>query len=346
MLFKILNLFPSGVINKLYFWFIFVVYKFTGKALYPRKIIIDPSNICNLACPLCANGSGSMRAEKSFMKIELFEKILKEIPTIKHISLFNWGESFLNPQINKMIEIAKEKGIHVSIHTNLSFKKTDKFWEEMIKAGPDEIETSLDGTTQAVYQKYRKNGELKLILNNLRKIVEIKNKLGKNKPRIFWKFMVNKFNEEQIEAAREKAEELGIDFEITTMEIGDENPDIILSGSIKERIEKWLPNNKEYLRSQYLGKYEKPLFNRKCDQLFTTLAISPTGKVLPCCWAANDDNSFGDISREKFENIWNNEKYQYARNLFIGKVINKKADVICNKCSNFKQDKKLSKKLI
>jgi MoaA/NifB/PqqE/SkfB family radical SAM enzyme len=121
---SIISFLPNKIKNKIklfYFYYAFWFYRVTGKALYPRTIIIDPSNICNLKCPLCNNGSGMMKAEKAFMKEDLLRKIIKEIPTIKHVSFFNWGESLLNPEINKLLRIIKKKNIHVSIHSNLSF---------------------------------------------------------------------------------------------------------------------------------------------------------------------------------------------------------------------------------
>lgn len=337
---SILSILPQSVkkrIKNLYFQYAFWTYKITGKAPYPKAVIIDPSNFCNLSCPLCNNGSGLMKAEKAFMEVGLFKKILREIPTIKHISLFNWGESFLNSKINKLIKIAKDNGIQVSIHSNLSFKKDDEFWREMINAGPDEIEVSLDGTTQDAYEKYRVNGELSLVVSNIKNIVKIEKELGKKKPRIFWKFMVNKFNQEQVKEAKRMASELGISFETTTISVGEGSPEVKFPGSVPSRVEKWISSKNEYSKDRYRGKTKFPLFEGKCDQLFNTLAISPTGKVLPCCFLSNDENAFGDISKESFADIWNNKKYRYARSLFSKKKRKLEAEVVCNRCNYFKK---------
>ena len=338
----ILLFLPNKLKTKLkliYFYYAFWFYRITGKAPYPRTIIIDPSNICNLNCPLCNNGSGMMKAEKSLMEEELLRKILEEIPTLKHISFFNWGESLLNPKINELLKIIKERNIHVSIHSNLSFEKTDKFWKDFLKTGLDEIEVSLDGTTQGIYEKYRVNGNLKLVTENLKKIIAIKNKKKTDKPRIFWKFMINKFNQNQLEEARELAKKIGVEFETTTISVSEGSPEFKFPGTVEERIEKWIPLSEKKSKARYHKKTKYPLFERKCDQIFSTLAISPTGKVLPCCFVSNDENSFGDISKEPFNEIWNNKKYRYARDLFVkNKTKNKPEEsIICEKCNYFEK---------
>jgi radical SAM protein with 4Fe4S-binding SPASM domain len=178
------------------------------------------------------------------------------------------------------------------------------------------------------------------VIENLKKIIAIKNKKNINKPRIFWKFMINKFNQDQLEEAKAWARKLGVEFETTTISVSEGSPEFRFPGTIKERIEKWVPSDEKKSKTRYHEKIRYPLFNRKCDQLFSTLAISPTGKILPCCFVSNNESSFGDISKESFRKIWNNKKYKYARNLFINnKKENKpKESVICDKCKYFEKN--------
>lgn len=336
---KILNILPKGLIEKikrLAFWKAYFQYKLTGRAPYPQNIIIDPTNICVLSCPLCPTGSGKLKCQKSMMSFDLFKKIVDQIPTLRHISLFNWGESFLNTEIFEMIKHAKSKDILISIHSNLNLGKDEDFWRKVIQSGFDHLEISLDGASQETYEKYRRGGNFDLVIENIRKIVSVKEELGAEKPRVTWKFIVNRFNEQEIEKAKDMAGKLGVEFALGTIEVGDENPDVKFDGNIVERMSGWLPKEEKYRRGHYVGEYKKPLFDCSCDQLFTTLAVGPDGKVFPCCWLADEKNSFGDLSVESFDKIWNNKKYQHSRDLFITKKKDK-IETICDGCRNFRK---------
>jgi radical SAM protein with 4Fe4S-binding SPASM domain len=339
---KILDVLPKKLIDKLkmaIFWRAYVWFKIAGKAPYPKTIIIDPVNFCMLKCPLCPTGTGKLECEKAMMKFELFKKIVDQIPTLKHISLFNWGEPFLNSEIFKMINYANKKNILVSVHSNFNLKKDASFFKKIIQNPPDNLEISLDGASGKSYEKYRQGGNFDLVLGNLRKLADEKKKAKSKKPRIIWKFIVNKYNEHEIGKARKKAKDLGIEFALETIEAGDLHPGIKFEGSVKQRIAKWLPQKKRYVRSYYKGKYELPLFKRKCDQIFTTLAVGPDGKVFPCCFVVRDRDAFGDLNKESFEKIWNNEKFSYARNLFAKRKLKdgQKTSCVCDVCTNFQK---------
>lgn len=336
----IIKILPRDILDKIrkvLFWYNYFFFKFFKKVPYPKTIVIDPINVCNLNCPLCPTGTGKLRGERGTMSFDLFKNVIDQIPTLNHISLFNWGESFLNKEIFKIIRYAKRKNILISIHSNLSLEKDDDFWEKLVDSGFDGLEVSLDGACPETYNKYRKGGDFNLVLKNVKKIVEIKKQKKADLPKITWKFIVSKHNENEIDKAKSMAEEIGINFEYDFLEVGDINPDVRFEGSVLDRTKEWLPREKKYIRDLYRYGYRRPIFSKKCDQLFTTLTVSPQGKVFPCCWLADDKNSFGDLSVESFAKIWNNENYTIARKLFSRRKFkeNYQGSIICNKCINF-----------
>lgn len=313
----------------------------TGKIPYPEIAIIDPSNLCNLNCPLCPTGRKCLKQKQSFMSPKNFSLILSKIPSLKHISLFNWGEPFLNPQIFEIIKIAKQKDIFISLHSNFSFPKKPEFFEKLILSETDHIEISLDGLTQKNYSAYRKNGNVDLVIADIKRLNETKKRLGKTNPKITWKFIVNKFNEEELDKARKKSREIGIDFTVSTIGLADDLPDCQFPESLEERKSSWLPKNKRHIRKHYLKeKLSEIVGDGICDQLFTSITIGPNGNVYPCCWITDEKNSFGNLFQEEFEDIWNGMKYQEARKLFSKKKSPTETvgDLVCKKCQNFRKD--------
>ena len=76
----------------------------------PYRVIIDPTNACNLGCPLCPTGLGASERGKKILKFEDFKKIVDEIKDYCiEIHLYNWGEPTLNKYLVEMLQYAKLK---------------------------------------------------------------------------------------------------------------------------------------------------------------------------------------------------------------------------------------------
>src|SRR3989344_6072567 len=66
---------------------------------FPFFLMIEPSSICNLNCPMCPIVLNKTdRDKKGHLKFESFKKIIDEIGDyLIVISLWNYGEPLLNP---------------------------------------------------------------------------------------------------------------------------------------------------------------------------------------------------------------------------------------------------------
>ena len=353
---KLWDIFPSKTANKLRHiknkyvkkikseflsWKLTLSYYIFNKVPYPTGVIIDPINICNLKCPLCPTGAKKSNYKPTVMSFETFKTVIDKIHSLKSIALFNWGEPFLNKDIFKMIEYAKKKHISVTIHTNFSFKKDDKFFEDIVNSDLDLLTLSIDGTNPETYSKYRVGGDYNLVISNIKKLVETKKRLNKDKPDIMWKMVVNKFNEKEIEKARQISKGLGIKFATAAMNLADVYPNVDF-GDINKNKDYWLPKNEKYLRHYYRMGYKFPLNDSICTRPFTTIIINPDGKVAPCCWTVNEEDIVGDLTKESFKEIWNNDKYRFTRSLFSKKRYNgPKTGSVCERCHNYRKfDKK------
>ncbi len=308
---------------------------FTKKDELPSSYFIDPSSMCNLNCPLCPTGLKLTKCRK-IMSFSLYKKIIDQIPRKKYIGLYNWGEPFLNPNIFEMIKYAKKFSHFVEIHSNFNLQVRSNFYKKLIESNLDKLVLSIDGTSQKIYSKYRKGGNYNLVLKNLTTLSKVRESYRITEPEIVWKFMVNKYNESQIETARHKALELNINFITSTIGLSDDLPDRTLPTTITQRKKYWLPKNKKYIRSQYIGKYHLPLHAEKCKFLFDSIFIDPQGKVFPCCELSDQNYAFGDLSKASLIDIWNNDIYQYSRSLFDQKKSHE-IQTICADCHNYKK---------
>lgn len=309
-----------------------------GKTPLPRTVFLDPINACNLRCPLCVTGAQIASYKATRMSYRCFQRIVDGMPHVKELLLFNWGEPFLNPDIFDMVEYASAKGIKTTIDTNFSIERDEEFFRNIVECGLDTLRLSIDGTTQESYGKYRIRGDLDLVLSNLDTLLRVRRTLGAEAPFIVWKFIVHRHNEHELETARRMARERGIAFITSEMGLGDDLPDARFAGSLEERRREWLPRSDEIKRGYYIGEYKYPLIDRRCTYLFSLPVIAPDGKVFPCCYTSDERNVFGDLNESSFEEIWNNEKFVSARNLFLQSVARKDAaGVVCDQCDIFRK---------
>ena len=171
-------------------------------ARLPKSAIIDVASVCNLKCPLCPTGAVKLKLKKGYMTLYDFKKVLDKLKFIDLVTLSNWGEALLNPEIIDIINYARSTGKIVSIHSNLSFNYNENFFNSLVASGLEKLTVSLDGVSQKNYSEYRKLGNYDLVIQNLVKLVEAKKNLKKRNPRIIWKFLVNRYNESEIDKAR------------------------------------------------------------------------------------------------------------------------------------------------
>jgi MoaA/NifB/PqqE/SkfB family radical SAM enzyme len=79
----------------------------------PKKISLEASTACQLRCPSCptANGVIAKSIGTGFLRFGAFKKLIQDNPSIASIELSNWGEIFLNPDLEKIIEHAYQHNI-------------------------------------------------------------------------------------------------------------------------------------------------------------------------------------------------------------------------------------------
>jgi radical SAM protein with 4Fe4S-binding SPASM domain len=319
-----------------------------GRPRSPRSITIDPLARCNLSCPLCPTGRGhNTSAGKGILTLALYCKILDQLPKLRTLLLFNWGEPLLHPQIDEIIAIAARRGITVHAHSNLSIKKDDAFFERLIDAGLTSLWASLDGASEETYSRYRIGGDFGLAFANLERLAATKRRLRSKTPRLIWKFIVNRHNAHEVDTARRMAREIGVEFTTATIGLGDDLVDYTIGESIEERRREWLPDDlaargPSYRHDREAGASE-PIHAGRCTQLFESPVISPAGDVMPCCYATHPGNSFGNLHHTSFDEIWNNDTYRYSRSLFVRPLSQQAhSDVkrnLCTGCPNFRQRK-------
>ena len=314
------------VFNIIKNWFAYIKKDVTPKG-YPSILMIEPTNLCNLQCPLCPRGADIIKREGGMMAFENFRKIIDEVGDfLLNVTLYNFGEPFMNKDIYKMIEYIKKKRIFVRISTNGHFFSKEEDRKKLIETQPDNLIISLDGASQETFIQYRKKGDFNEVIRNLKQIVQLKKESKSKLPYIELQFIVMRQNEHEIEKMKELAKKIGVDKLTLKSVLLDKATHLS-----NEEKTKYLPTNLQY--SRYADKERLSKKNKinitHCSRVWFSSLVLWDGSVVPCCYDFDGSHTFGNVFKERFIDIWNNEKYKSFRKQVLK---DKTTYKICESC--------------
>ncbi|MBC7884581.1 MAG: SPASM domain-containing protein [Saprospiraceae bacterium] len=289
----------------------------------PMTISIEPTTACNLRCPECPSGLRSFSRETGNLKEDFFRTTIDDLyKDLIYLIFYFQGEPYINPKFLDMVAYASKKGVYTITSTNGHFLN-DENARKTILSGLDRMIISVDGTTQEVYENYRKEGKLATVLQGAENVVKWKKKLNSKTPHIIFQFLVVKPNEHQIPEIYKLAKEIGVDeVKLKTAQVYDyENGNDLI------------PTIEKYSRydRQPDGTYrvKNKLLNH-CWKLWHACVITWDGLVVPCCFDKDATHRLGDIKKIKFRDIWHGASY----NLFRKSLLQGRDQIdICRNCT-------------
>lgn len=287
----------------------YYVTKYTGKATQwgkPMTISVEPTTACNLRCPECPSGLRAFSRPTGNLKENFFKKTIDQLyKDLIYLIFYFQGEPYINPKFLEMVKYANDRGIYTITSTNGHFLN-DENAKKTIESGLDRMIISVDGTTQEVYEQYRKAGDLENVLQGARNMVKWKKKLNSATPHIIFQFLVVRPNEHQIPEIYKLAKEIGVDeVKLKTAQIYDYKNGNPL-----------IPLNEKYARyhKQADGTYDvKHALVNHCWKLWHSCVITWDGVVVPCCFDKDATYKLGDLKEDSFDTIWHNENYKKFR---------------------------------
>jgi radical SAM protein with 4Fe4S-binding SPASM domain len=265
------------------------------------------------------------------MAFDDYKKIIDELAKdLILVRLYNWGEPLLNKNIIAMIRYAHDRGMGVTISTNLNILDCQAA-ADLLEAGLQKIFISCDGTSGDTYKKYHIGGKYRAVMDNLKLLLEEKRKLSECSTRIIWLFHVFRHNEHEVKKARKMAQKLGLEIRINKMRT-DMGKEIFETASQAiERDQQWIPEDRHYCAFD-LGKKEALKKRSFCSLAWKETVVNWDGSVLPCCSVWEEKYSFGNAFTEGFKKIWNSKAYVAARKELAGRKNNQQT--VCHICKS------------
>jgi len=290
----------------------------------PMNITIEPTNLCNLQCPVCETGAGVLGRKGGNMSFGEFKTIIDKVASHTNTLMFYFmGEPFLNKEAYRMIRYAKDVGIPwVTTCTNGDPVNPRK----LVESGLDEVSFQIGGMTQETHQIYRINSKLDRVMRNMKEAVRLKREAGA-KIKIECGFILMKHNEHEVDKFKQRMAELGVD----EIRVIDPCVRTIDQGRAM------LPSDKAHwyydVEAFEQGVLRpKVLPDNSCPWIYYSMAIHVNGDVVPCCRDPKGEEVMGNLLTQNLDEIWNGERYQNFRR----RILSDQGNVgICHLCSSY-----------
>jgi len=273
---------------------------------FPYMLQVEPTNACDLRCPLCPIGSGELGRPTRHLKIEEFRSLVEDMERyLLLLVLWDWGEPLLNPALPAMVRYAAERDIKTVTSTNGNFSCGEEYLAELLGSGLSTLIIAVDSVSPESYEVYRKRGSVKRVLGSVERAITLKRKL-RSHTRIVVRAVVMKQNEHEIASTREYARRAGADnFVVKTL-----NPACGATSLDSELV----PNTPRYQRFAYLpGTTHRIPAERPCARVFRMANVYSDGAVVPCCYDFSGGMTLGNIRERRFTEIWTSDAYRELR---------------------------------
>jgi radical SAM protein with 4Fe4S-binding SPASM domain len=299
----------------------------------PYHVVIDPSTICNLRCPLCVQSTAPKGRPRTVLQPKAFDAVLDQIKeNAIRLDLFSWGEPLLNPGLCKIVRKASGVSLYTRTSTHFSHS-TGVVPLEMVESGLSYIVASIDGASQSTYEKYRIGGDLKIVLRNLEQLVKARDASGSSLL-IEWQYLVMKHNVDEIEDARRTAESIGVDLFRFGGARGVMDKKLLLPSAetVGFSADYLLPSDHPLSEYDATGAKKRDFETSRCYWLWGKIALNPDGGVSPCWSSWFKKHDIGNWGQQTIAEVWNSQGYMNAR-LAAMSGGKRDGETVCERCA-------------
>jgi len=259
----------------------------------PKMLNIEPTNECNCNCVMCSRPMS--RRPKGFMEFKLYESIINGLvennTRLKWLTLHNDGEPLLHPDIGAMISLAKKKDAAEYVHFNTNALLMDEAMSQvLIESGLDDITISIDAVTDETFQKVKRAGSLKTVVENTKKMMELKQRYGSKTPHVRAKIIDMPITNDEIERFCKYWKDIVDEVQVQLIHNA--------AGSIE-------------------ADKDNKILRHPCSLLWYSFAINWEGIAYPCCVDLTSENRLGDLNKETVNSVFNGKRIKAMRHSMV-----------------------------
>jgi len=184
-----------------------------------KRLQLEPTSYCNLKCldcliGLCKNDLAFRKKRDAFLSLDVMKDIVDQLQGLEIMFFYNFGESFLHPDALPFLRYFRSRNPGTVVIVNTNGIPLDNTIINAIASETlvNHFSFSIDGLWQSSYGTYRKHGDIKKALANLKAMAKAIELYGtKNKVNLIWQYILFEWNDsdKEIDEAKQLAKEIG-----------------------------------------------------------------------------------------------------------------------------------------
>ncbi len=267
---------------------------------FPKLLIIETCNICNLECVMCPYTE--MTRPKSTMSMELYQKIIDDadFTGMTDICLNDYGEPLLDKFIFERIAYAKSRGMRVGFNSNGTLLLRGNNIKQILDSHLDWIVFSVDAVTKETYEKIRVGADFEQVVTGIAKLIQTKQEMGVATPEVQISCCVQAANYTEINTQKRAFYQFFKGADIVSF------TPVSIRGDKVER----LTRNLDFRMPVKSCRYTYP-----CNTLFGAITVVADGSVVLCCIDYDAKIRLGDLNNQTLKQVWESEQFQKIRRL-------------------------------
>jgi MoaA/NifB/PqqE/SkfB family radical SAM enzyme len=247
----------------------------------PAFLRVEICRYCEVNCLYCYPAKAQL-----LYPLEAYQRLIDQFKdTIFSVSLYDIGEPLHNPQVLDYIRYAHQNRVGTVLSSSLSLWQEDGFWKDLAYSGLDYLIVAIDGVTAAVYNQYRRKGNLDLVLDNLKKLLGYRDESGARMV-VEWQMIDFPWNRSEQKQAAAMAYQMGCDrFRIIA----------------------------EATQPRKAYDKEDSYRTRNCLLPYILFFVTANNEVRLCYKIYHHDMSIGNLSNDTYAGIWNGREIARVR---------------------------------
>ncbi|KWT91556.1 radical SAM protein [Candidatus Magnetominusculus xianensis] len=284
----------------------------------PRKIYIEPTNICNLKCVHCVH-NGALTRPAGHMSLGSYKGMIEQIKPLRlhtKIQFTGVGEPFINKNLFDMIKYASDYGFFTLMNTNATILTKERA-EKLIDSGLDYLHVSIDGITRESYESIRIGGDFYKVIENIFTLFEARYEKKGYHLAVILGIINQRRNQKEVQLFTEYFER----FPFHHVVVGELFNHM---GAIDEA-------NIAYMGKKAIQQKDYPACNTPWD----LLSFNCDGSAVGCNYDFDNRYVIGNFTEDKVLDIWNSEKMQYFRKCVLEREYGEieKNGPLCSTCT-------------
>jgi radical SAM protein with 4Fe4S-binding SPASM domain len=144
----------------------------------PKRIVVEPTNACNLACQYC--GNKDMVRPASYLALPMYERLLDQMVAldIPRLTLHTIGEPTLHPRIGELVRMAADRGRIAVLSTNGTLLRKESLARSLVEGGPELLNVSVDAADADVLAKTRDGLRPEVVIEGLQMVRRLRDEIG------------------------------------------------------------------------------------------------------------------------------------------------------------------------